>query len=186
MSDPQQSSQAPGQSAPGAGAASGGSPVEPEVPDGQSPPAGLVDYTDSRYQFRVAYPADFVLRTLPAEQLAPFDPRPAAVFRFINPTIAASDLGDLEPPDLEVRVYPVAEVASLEEWLTANKLLPVGGGGDFQPFQTPHVSGVKGCSATMIAPGCFFFVLGPGWVYQLTPATLAGEGLIETFALTNN
>ena len=35
----------------------------------------------------------------------------------------------------------------------------------------------------MIAPGCSYFVLGNGWVYQLTPASVEGERIVRTFTL---
>jgi hypothetical protein len=36
----------------------------------------------------------------------------------------------------------------------------------------------------MIAPGCSYFVIDTGWIYQLTPATALGEDLMKTFQLS--
>jgi hypothetical protein len=157
--------------------------VEPEAQGGELQPGTLVVYTDSTYKFSVSYPADFVFRTQPAEKLAQLEPMPTASFIFMNPVTASSDLGDLEPADLEIRVYVAGQIASLDSWLTSNGLLPADGTVPLKPFQTANVSGVEVCATTMIAPGCSYFVLGSGWVYQLTPATLEGETMAETFML---
>jgi hypothetical protein len=117
----------------------------------------------------------------PAEHLAQFTPMPSAALRVMSPVIAASDLGDREPADLEIRVYEVGQIASLERWLTSNGLLSAGD--TVQPFQAANVSGVEVCASTMLAPGCSYFVLGSTWIYQLTPATQEGEAMMDTFML---
>jgi hypothetical protein len=142
-------------------------------------------FTDSTYQFSVNYPDNFVLRTQPAENLSQLTPRPDAAFIFMNPETAASDLGDLEPADLEIRVYGMAQAPSLEEWLRSNGLLSVDSVLPLTAFQAANVSGVEVCASTMIAPGCSYFVMGNGFIYQLTPATLEGEAMAPTFMLTS-
>lgn len=180
MSATELAAQPIGQSEPGAGAVSG----EPQAEPSTQPVSGtMLDYTDSTYTFRVAYPAGFVFRTQPAEKLAQLEPKPAAAFVFLNSTAVASDIPDQEPADLEIRVYATGRVASLESWLTANGLLPADGSAPPKPFQTANVSGVQVCAATMIAPGCSHFVLGSGRVYQLIPASVAGETMIQTFKM---
>lgn len=181
MSETELAAQPPGQSEPGAGGASGGSETEPGA-QGEQPGTRVV-YTDRTYKFEVDSPADFVFHTQPAEKLAQLDPMPDASFSFMNPVTAASDLADLEPADLEIRVYVAGQIASLESWLTSVGLLPADGTIPLQPFQTANVSGVQMCASTMIAPGCSYFVYGSGWVYQLTPATLEGETMVNTFKL---
>ncbi len=170
-----------GQSEPGAGAANKGPQAEPEAQGGQSQPGTMVVYADSTYKFSVGYPADFVFRTQPAEKLAQFTPMPTASFIFMNPVTAASDLGDLEPADLEIRVYGAGQTTSLDDWLTANSLLPTDCSVPLKPFQTANVSGVQVCASTMMALACSYFVMDGGWVYQLTPATLEGETMVGTF-----
>jgi hypothetical protein len=128
-------------------------------------------YRDNTYQFSLSYPADFVVREQPAEQLTGLEPRPLASFRILN---TATD-----PADLEVRVFDADRTASLKGWLRSNGLLL----GEPKPFQTAHVSGVEVCSSTMIAPGCSYFVLGNGWIYQLTSASVEGESIVRTFTL---
>ncbi|MBM4467452.1 MAG: hypothetical protein FJ014_18165 [Chloroflexi bacterium] len=183
MSDTELAVQSPGQSEPGAGAASGESQAEPEAQGGQPQPGTMVVYADSTFKFSVGYPADFVFHTQPAEKLAQFDPMPAASFIFMNPVTASSDVADLEPADLEIRVYVAGQIASLDSWLTSNGLLPADGTVPLKPFQTANVSGVQVCASTMIAPGCSYFILGNGLVYQLTPATLEGETMVRSFML---
>jgi hypothetical protein len=183
MSDTELAVQPPGQSEPGAGTASGGSQAEPEAQGGQPQPVTRVAYADSTYKFSVDYPADFLFRTQPAEKLAQLNPMPVTSFTFMNPVTASSDVADLEPADLEIRVYVAGQIASLDSWLTSKGLLPADGTAPLKPFQTANVSGVQVCASTMIAPGCSYFVLGSGWVYQLTPATLEGETMVRSFML---
>ena len=183
MTDTELANQPPGQSEPGAGAANNGSQVDPEEQVGQLQPGTTIVYSDSTYKFKVNYPTDFVFRTQPVEKLNQLNPIPAASFIFMDPITAASDLGDLEPADLEIRVYVVGPVMSLDAWLTSNGLLSADGSVPSQPFQTANVSGVEVCTSTMIAPGCSYFVLGGDWVYQLRPATLEGEAIADTLTL---
>jgi hypothetical protein len=168
-----------GQSEPGAGAVGGPSPGKPG--GGRLPPGKMVLHTAKAYRFSVRYPADFVVRTQPVEKLTQLKPTPAAAFIFMNPVTAASDVVDLEPADLEIRVYVAGQVASLDGWLASNRLLPAGGGVPLKPFRTANVSGVRVCASTLIAPGCSYFALDRGRVYQLTPASVAGETMAKTF-----
>jgi hypothetical protein len=183
MSETELAAQPTGQSQPGAGATNEGSQGEPEEEDEQPQPGELVVYADSTFKFSVSYPADFVFRAQPMEKLANLKPKPEAAFIIMNPVTASSDIVDLEPADLEIRVYGVGQITSLESWLTSDGLLPVDGSVPLRPFHTAHISGVEVCASTLIAPGCSYFVLGKGWVYQLTPATLEGEAMIDTFML---
>ena len=168
-----------GQSAPGAGAP--GLPAEPDAPGRQLQPGAMTVYTDNAYMFRVEHPSDFVVRAQAVERLAQLSPKPSTALILINPVIARSDVVELEPADLEIRVYVAEQGASLDTWLTSNNLLPADGSAPAQPFQTAHVAGLRVCA--MIAPGCSYFVLGDGRIYQLIPATLAGEAMIKTFSL---
>jgi hypothetical protein len=133
---------------------------------------------ESTYRFEIAYPTGFEFRAQPADKLANLRPRPEAAF-LIGKTTSAPD--DLEPPDLDVRVYGVERGASLRTWLESNGLLPAGRSDLAKPFETSHVSGLEVCAATMLAPGCSYFVLGHGWIYQLTPATVQGERIVDSF-----
>lgn len=170
----------PGASEPGA--AEGDAQDEPPGETVQPVPGDLTVYSDSTYGFSVAYPSDYAFLTVSDEKLAPLDPRPVAAFAVMNPVLASSDIVELEPADLEIRVHPAEGAASLEEWLGARGYL-----GDAslpaQPFQGNNVSGLEVCAATMIAPGCSYFVLGNGWVYQMVPASIEGETIMRSFAL---
>jgi hypothetical protein len=182
MSDAELAAQPPGQSEPGA-AEGGGPQTEPGGQGERTPSATNVVYSDTTYKFSVAYPSDFVFDTLPAEKLDLLTPRPIAGFIFMNPLTASSDVVELEPADLEVRVHEAGQIASLDTWLTSNALVPADGSAPPKPFQTPNVSGVQVCASTMIAPGCSYYVIGGGWIYQLTPASLDGEAIVNTFTL---
>jgi hypothetical protein len=172
--------QPPGQSDPGA-ATSEAPPVEPAAQEEQVQPGETVVYTDEAYHFSISHPANFVLRTQTAEQLAELQPTPLALLRLMNPVTAASDLGDLEPVDLEVRIYASGGTTALEGWLRENGLLAEDSTTPLQPFQAANATGVEVCAATMIAPGCSYFVLSEAWVYGLTPATLEGEAMAASF-----
>jgi hypothetical protein len=174
-----------GPSESGAGAASEESQPEADVEEaeGSEQVAEMTEYVDSTYHFAVSYPSDFVLSNLSAEELSQLIPTPDASVTFMNPETATSDIVELEPADLEIRVYSAGEADSLESWLTVNGLLAEDGSVQPESFQTPSVSGLKVCASTMIFPGCSNFVLGNGFVYQLIPVTVEGEAMIETFTL---
>jgi hypothetical protein len=176
LSEAELENQPPGKSAPG--------PSAGQSRPGQSAPAGgTAVYTDSAYQFAVNHPADFVLRALPADELAQFSPTPDAVFTFMNPVTAASDIAEYEPADLELRVYALNQGATLNDWLVATGLLSIENLALLKPFQAADTTGVELCASTMIAPGCSYFFVGNGRVYRLTPATLDGEAMLNTFRL---
>lgn len=170
--------QTPGQP-PAGGAVNVNTEVTSTTQEEQPQPGEMVVYTDNTYWFSIKHPTDFVLHIQPPEKLVQLKPTPVALFRFMSPTIAKSDLGDLEPADLEVRAYGAEQTATLENWLKANNLwidAP-------KVFQAANVAGLELCASTMIAPGCSYFLLGHGWVYQLTPASVDGETMAHTFTL---
>ncbi len=162
-----------------AGATGEASPVAPDAPPAAEPSSGMTGFAGSGYPFSVEYPADFVVSARPSEQLAQLRPLPIASVMFMNPETAASEVIELEPADLEVRVYDGAGAASLEEWLSLNGLAATGF------FQTATVSGAEVCASTMIVPPCTYFVMGSDWVYQLIPITLDGRAIMDTFRLTS-
>lgn len=137
-------------------------------------------FSEQTYGFRVTHPAPFTVATQPAAQREALVPQPVAVFTFMNPVAAASDVP--EPADLEIRAYAPGATSTLDEWLASSGLLPSDGSAP-KPFGNGQVSGVEICGGTMIAPGCAYFVRGERWVYQMIPATLAGEAIRDSFAL---
>jgi hypothetical protein len=157
--------------------------MEPEAQVEEPQLGPTVVYTDSTYQFSVSYPNNFVFRTQPADKLSQLTPRPVTAFIFMNPETAASDVAELEPADLEIRVFEVGQNESLESWLSSNGQAPADATVPLKPFQTANVSGVEVCASTMIAPGCSYFVMGSGWLYQLIPATVEGETIAQTLVL---
>ena len=183
MSESELAAQPTARSDPGAGSSDEGMQEGSAEEGGQSQMGELVTYSASTYKFSVSYPADFIFQAQPAEKLANLKPRPETAFTIMNPVTASSDIVELEPADLEIRVYRSEQITSLENWLNSNGLLPAGGTIPIEPFQTAHVSGVEVCASTLIAPGCSYFILGSGWIYQLTPTTVDGETMIETFML---
>lgn len=82
-----------------------------------------------------------------------------------------------------MRVYRAEAVDSLQGWLASVGLASAGDGAVARPYRNANISGLKVCRATMIAPGCSVYVQGSGRVYQLTPISVEGEAMIETFAL---
>lgn len=142
-------------------------------------------FADADLGFQISHPAGFLVTPLTADQLAQLTPAPLVGYRIMNPEIAASDIAELEPADLEIRVYPTTD-AVLEEWLVAGGLLPADGSVTPAPFAAANIQGVEVCASTMIAPGCaYFFASGanPATIYELIPATLEGEEMLRSFAI---
>jgi hypothetical protein len=161
--------------------ASGETESELQEEEVQPQPGTPLVHSDSAYGFSVSYPSDYVVRTEPPEKLAGLEPQPVAAYAFLNPTIAASDVAELELPDLQLRVHSAAGAASLEEWLGSYGFLAEGNLPP-EPFQTAGAPGLKVCVSTMIVPNCSYFVFGNGWVYQLVPGSAAGQAIMESFA----
>jgi hypothetical protein len=180
LTDAELAAQPVGQTDPGGSTEDAAATTEP--PPTSMEPGMDATYTDSTYGFSVGHPADFVIIAQPAEQLAALAPRPVAVIRFLNPVTAASDIVELEPADLEVRIFAADPAATLEQWLIANTLLPADGTGS-KPFQTARLSGIEVCASTMLAPGCSYYVEGDTWIYQMTPATTTGESMLQTVTI---
>jgi hypothetical protein len=181
--DKERTAQPTGQSEPGAAATSEGVIEAPEERAQQPAPGTGNVYADTTYKFSVAYPKDFAFHSQPAEKLAALEPKPAAAFVFMNPVSAASDVAEFEPADLEIRTYTAGQSPSLGAWLALNSLVPADGSEPGKPFRKAHVSGIEVCASTMIAPGCSYFVQGSEWVYQLIPATVEGQAMLDTFML---
>lgn len=171
----------PATSAPPA-AASGDTESEAPAEEAQPLPDLASVHTDSTYGFRVNHPADYVIRAATAANMAALEPQPVAAYAFVNPATAASDIAELELPDLQLRVYPVGEAASLEEWLASQGFLAAGNLPP-EPFRAGGVAGLEVCLSTMIVPNCSYFVSGDEWVYQLVPGSAAGEAIMATFTL---
>ena len=101
----------------------------------------------------------------------------------MNPTMAK---GDLAESSRRTWTYGFIQVGQGIPWRTGwiQLLLPPSNAEPSpQPYQNGRVSGLKVCQATMIAPGCSVYVLRGDRVYQLTPMSVEGEAMIETFAL---
>jgi hypothetical protein len=179
MSEAELANQPQGQSEPGAGE------TGEQIPSPSLPvrPAGWTAYVDPTHGFRINYPNGFVVQPQDISKLAHFTPTPVASIFFMNPTMAAGDLAGIEPPDLEVRVYQAGAVDSLESWLVSVGFASASSGVFVRPYRNASVSGLKVCQSTLIAPSCAVYVLHSGRVYQLTPISLEGEAMIETFAL---
>jgi hypothetical protein len=171
--------QPPGSSDPGAGAGGGGAPP----PNQEQPPqvGNMLTYTDDQFKFSVEYPADYVIRAQPESKLQAFSPVPKAAYRFLSPALAASQAPD-EPGDLTIQIYAADGEATLQDWLKTNGLAPADGAA-LPEFKTPNATGVEVCSSSMLGPGCAYYFLGTGWVYQLTPASQVGEAMIQTFKM---
>lgn len=144
-----------------------------------------ITYTSETYFFQIMHPTNFVIRPQSTEYLTQLEPAPAAALLFLHPDTAASDLGDLELADLELRIHEMGETAELEEWLIANQFLPTDGSISPQSYPMTNVAGVELCSSMLIAPGCSYFVTNGSLIYQLIPASLEGEAVMQTLKLTS-
>lgn len=173
----------PSQSEPGAGTGDAEPPTDPAAQSERPQSETMSVYANSTYHFSVSQPADFVVRMQSAEMLAQRDPKPVASFRFMSPQAAASDLGELEAAELEISVHAAGTETSLNDWLISTHVLQANGATAAKPLRVGNVPGMEVCASTMIAPGCSYYVMGNGWVYQLTPASLEGETMVTTFLL---
>ncbi len=168
----------PGSSEPGAGAETGQAP-----PSGaqNGSPGTWVSYVNSDYKFSLNYPSDYKFSSQSADKLAGLKPTPVAAWIFLSPEKASSDVSDLEPADLEIRVFDARGATSLDGWLKSVGLQNAGV--TSKSFKTDNASGVQLCATTMIFPGCSYFILGKDRVYQLVAASQVGEDMVKTFAV---
>ena len=176
-----------GGSGPPPGKGTDASPPGGAVEEESLPPAmeGLpqrpwVNFASDEYKFSLEYPPGFTVEPKSADDLSNLTPSPVAAFEFLSPELASSDTPELEPPDLDLRVFDAQGAVSLEGWLNSVDLM---NSDSDEEFQTEKISGLEICSSTMIFPGCSYFFFGNGWAYQLTPASLVGEAMVNTFSL---
>jgi hypothetical protein len=160
----------------------GGTGGESTPPDSEGQPGGpWISFVNAEFKFGVDYPSNFDTDTKTAEQLSQLEPSPLAGFVFLSPDVAFSDNPDLEPSDLDLRVFDAKGAASLDGWLKSVGLLTEGV--TSTNYRSNKASGVKVCASTMIFPGCSYFFLANGWAYQLIPASLIGEEMVATFTM---
>lgn len=157
-------------------------PAKQRSPASPVPPPDWSTYTDPAHGFSIRHPKDFVIRPQDVSKLSRFTPAPLASIFFMNPTMAAGNLAGIEPPDLEVRIYRAEAAGSLESWLISAGFASEETVTAARSFRNASVTGLQVCQSTMIAPGCSIYALRGGRVYQLTPISLEGEAMIETFA----
>jgi hypothetical protein len=171
LSEDELAVQPAGETPPGASSASASTEA------GQRRPAGVLPvlYRNATYDFSLRHPARLAVRSRPAAALAALEPKPLAAY-------AVSRSAATDPPDLELRVHRKGQASSLESWLSSRGLVDEGTKPP-KPFRTGNVSGLEVCKATMLAPGCSYFVLGSHWVYQLTPNSRDGEQVAQTFRI---
>lgn len=180
-STPEPAAQSPGQTSPGSGAASGMAQASPES-GAQQPDLGTMKmYTDATSGFQIQHPDRYVINTRPRDDLASLMPAPKAAIQFMKASLAASDNPALEAADLEIRVYDAGPDSSLAAWLASNNIVPADAGVPLKEVKLGHTAASELCASTMIAPGCMYFVLANQRVYQLTPASLEGEAMLQTF-----
>ena len=171
----------PPDNGPGASSAGGaGEETSPPVTEGL-PNRPWVNFASVEYKFSLDYPPGFIAESKSAAALSKLVPSPMAAFVFLSPELASSDTPELEPPDLDLRVFETKGAGSLEDWLKSVGLL--NDSVSAKEFQADKTSGLEVCSSTMVFPGCSYFFFGNGWAYQLTPASLVGEEMINTFSL---
>jgi len=168
-------------------------PVDPGDPQSQPggeavevlPPGGWLTYSGENFGFTIAYPPDYVVRSMDAQTAAQFQPQPEAVVDFLEPTKANSDVAELEIPDLSVRVFALPAGGTLESWLDSTGLGSVATGATLNAYQNSGLAGLQVCASTDIAPSCSVYFLGSGRIYQLTPSSQAGEAMLQTFTLSS-
>ncbi|HEV7672677.1 MAG TPA: hypothetical protein VGS22_29505 [Thermoanaerobaculia bacterium] len=142
---------------------------------------GFSTYTDPTHGFSISFPKGFVVRPQDVSKLVRSSPALVASVFFMNPTMATGDQAG--PPDLEVRVYRANGADSVKSWLVSVRFATSEGLAAAKPFRNASVAGLEVCRSPMLAPNCSIYVLRDDRVYQLTPLSIEGTAMIETFAL---
>ncbi len=173
----------PQSSAPSGGGAPGAVPpggVPGETETGGETFTVVSTYTDPKFGFSVGMPANIVVMEGKAQVL----PVPLAQVHFMDQTLAQSELADMEPPELAIRVYDNAAGKTVEQWLADEGILAARFGGQsatVEPFAIGNLQGVRVTSMLMLAPNSAVFVAGEGVIYELQPLGLIGEQMMATF-----
>ncbi|MEQ1720691.1 MAG: hypothetical protein ABL887_06220 [Nitrosomonas sp.] len=141
-----------------------------------------INYVDPKKQFRLSYPSDFIARERNSDELLKFTPAPERAVYFMNPHMASGQLSGIEPADLELKIYRMAQShLSLKDWLRSSGLVPEIDDATIKNFQTKHINGLEVCGTTMIAPGCSIYTLHTPFIFQLTPGSQAGQTMMGNF-----
>lgn len=132
-----------------------------------------------------SYPQGFVIKLQDVSKLAQFTPTPITSTS-MNPTMAKGDLAGIKPPDLEVRVYPGGAGHSLEDWLGIQLLLPPSTRSRRPTLPEWQSEWPEGLPGNDDCTRLFGLTTPLICAYQLTPMSVEGEAMIETFALSRN
>lgn len=173
----------PQSSAPSAGGAPGVSPSGFPGQEGaeEEPFVVASTYTDPRFGFSVGIPASIVMTEGKAQVL----PVPLMQIHFMDEALANSELADMEPPQLAIRVYDNPAGKTVEQWLRDEGVLARFGGehATIEPYTIGNLQGVRVTSMLMLAPNSAVFVAGDGVIYELQALGLIGEQMMATFQL---
>ncbi len=174
----------PQSSAPSAGGAPGVSPSGfPGQSEAAEEPFTVVStYNDPQFGFSVGMPANIVVVEGKAQVL----PVPLAQVYFMDEALANSELADMEPPQLAIRVYDNAAGKTVEQWLNDEGILTARFGGQratVEPYAIGDLQGVRVTSMLMLAPNSAVFLADEGVIYELQPLGLVGEQMMATFQL---
>lgn len=143
-------------------------------------------YTDTTYNFSISVPPDFVVDQLSQTDLVAHTPTPLAATEFVDSDTMQSDVADLAPPNLLIRVFANETQEPIEEWLTNRGLLDHEAGWYTEPFEGLYTSGISVYSPSFMAPGWFVYVTDQSYVYQLTALGTDAELMLNTFSVSNS
>jgi hypothetical protein len=142
-------------------------PVQPGATAPAQGPTGWVLYENPAFNFMLWRPADLVVISQPFP--ADIQPQPVgeALFQFAH--LAESELADLNPPALTIRIYQNETGQSVPDWLLQNKFVSEGQAKDLKKEPIAGETGYLHCPAAHDATGCSLYFSHKGYIYLLAP-----------------
>lgn len=138
-------------------------------------------YTDKKYGFSLQYPDTYVIQ--PEVEPGPYMGTKAVYqVRWQDKELAKSDVANLEPPKFSIEVYKMKTVVGLQDWLTANKLVPPKATVDKVELKS-GAGGVRITLATLNAPNVFYFFAVKDVVYRVIPLGAFNDAMLGSLKL---
>jgi len=131
--------------------------------------------------FSLQHPEDYVVEENVSD-LESMKPQPDYEVNFFN----NEDAVGIQPAVLVVRVYELSEDFHLESWLEDNQFLQrYGSSADLAPYSLGKMEAFKITSKQLITPNFGVYAAHPRHklIYELIPADLVGEKMLESFSV---
>jgi hypothetical protein len=140
------------------------------------PAAHWKTFQNDEYIFSISYPEDYVI--LPEiELLKNIDQALVYRVRFQHKNLANSAVADQELPQFSVEVY-TASVDTLKAFVE-----DLGPGVNAEEFHLGDLTGYRVTYNRLIAPNEFYYFLGHGYIYKLTPLGEHSLEMLQSFTI---